>query len=199
MEAEPSRASESDRRLSSLDALLRQLHSDPAEAGEKYLRLHEKLVSYFEFQGFREGVDLADQVLDRVSRRLNEGEDIERLNAYSLGVARLVALEARQQQARAGRELREFVRISSAGGSVQKEQSLCCLDGCLARLPAESKALILAYYSGDRGERIQNRKRMARQFGIRPAALRNRALRLRAELETCLKRCLRAGNGDRLK
>jgi len=180
---------------SALDELLRRLHSDPAEAGEEYLRLHDKLVSYFEFERCRNAADLADEVLDRVSRRLKEGENIERLSAYSLGVARLLRLETRQHEALVDHKLREFTRIPGSSSSDQ-EPALNCLDGCLQRLPDESGALILAYYSGERGERIENRKRLAQQLGMQPATLRNRALRLRSNLENCLRRCLRGGGSD---
>ena len=61
----------------------------------------------------------------------------------------------------------------------------------MSRLPAENRSFILAYYAGDHAERIESRKRLASHLGIDAAALRNRALRLRGNLEICLKRCLR--------
>lgn len=125
-----------------------------------------------------------------MARRLNVGDDIEHLGAFALGVARVVVREARQHEVEAGRKLQEFVRVSAGAGPVQDESALNCLEGCLARLAPESRALILAYYSGNRGERIENRKRLAAGLGVQPVALRNRALRLRAHLEKCLKGCL---------
>jgi DNA-directed RNA polymerase specialized sigma24 family protein len=173
-----------------LDRLLRQFDPDPEEAGERYLRLREKLVSYFEIERLARAEELADETLDRLARRVSQGEEIHKLSAYALGVARLVALETRQREAESARKLREFARISG-GANEAREPGLQCLDCCLEKLPAESRALILAYYREDRGARIEQRKKMAEQFGLNAAALRNRALRLRANLEVCLKRCLR--------
>lgn len=180
---------------SALERLLRRLHHDPAAAAEGYLRLRDKLVSYFEFECFPNADELADEVLDRVSRRLSTGDDVEHLGAFALGVARLVAREARQHEVETARKLREFVRVSAGAGlgqdrPIKDESALNCLDGCLAALAPESRALILAYYSGDRSERIENRRRLAASLGVEPAALRNRALRLRAQLEKCLISCL---------
>jgi len=51
------------------EKLLRCFHSDRAEADKAYLRLRDKLVSYFEFSRCRPAEDLADEVLTRVGRR----------------------------------------------------------------------------------------------------------------------------------
>ena len=176
-----------------LDDLLRLLHPEPSEAAEQYLRLHDKLVSYFEFERLAHPEELADDVLDRLARRLGQGEEVVRPGAYALGIARLVALETRQKEIKADGRMREFVRISGGNPSAN-EPALACLDGCLGKLPAESTALILAYYAGDHNARIENRRRLAMQFRIDAAALRNRALRLRSNLDTCIRRCIRAKN-----
>src|SRR2546430_9912870 len=42
--------------------------------------------------------DLADEVLDRVARRLNEGEQVERPISYTLGVARRVLIETKRKE-----------------------------------------------------------------------------------------------------
>ncbi len=60
------------------------------------------------------------------------------------------------------------------------------LDPCLKKLPAESRALIVEYYSGKGGALIEARRQMALRLGLSTNALRNRALRLRRELEECI-------------
>jgi len=187
----PKRNGENALNQRALDGLLRHLHPEPAEAAEQYLLLHDKLVSYFEFERLAQPEELADEVLDRMARRLNQGEEVVRPGAYALGVARLVALETRHKEITVDGRMREFVRISG-GNPSPNEPSLACLDGCLEKLPAESSALILAYYSGDHHARIENRRRLAIRLGIDGAALRNRALRLRDNLESCVKRCVRS-------
>lgn len=175
-----------------LEDLLRRLHTDPSQAAEEYLKLHDKLITFFEFQKCANPEDLADEVLDRVARKLNQGEPIDRPGAYSLGVARLVVLETRRQEIDARSKSLQVARVFEGNGSSERERSLSCLDHCLTKLPAESRSLILAYYSGDRQARIENRKHIAAGLGIDAVALRNRALRLRANLETCVKRCFRS-------
>jgi DNA-directed RNA polymerase specialized sigma24 family protein len=186
--------SQSDSRLTqkALEDLLGRLHSDPSQAGEEYLRLHDKLVSYFEFEKCAGPEDLADEVLDRVARKLNQGERIDRVGAYCLGVARLVALETRREEIDAKRKFRQIARVSEENGPSEKELCLSCLDHCLTKLPVESRSIILGYYSGDRRARIDNRKSLAADLGLEAAALRNRALRVRGNLETCMKRCFRS-------
>jgi DNA-directed RNA polymerase specialized sigma24 family protein len=181
-----------------LDNLLHRLHSDHTQAAEEYLRLHDNLASYFEFEKCADPEDLADEVLDRVARKLNQGEQIDRLGAYSLGVARLVALESRREEIDAKRKSRQIARVTEESRSSETERSLSCLDRCLTKLPAESRSIILGYYSEDHRERIENRKNMAADLGIEAVALRNRALRLRANLQICMKRCFRSHGGSGL-
>jgi len=50
-----------------------------------------------------------------------------------------------------------------------------CLRRCLGQLSAENRELILAYYQGDKGDKIRNRKGLTQLFGLRSSTLRMRA------------------------
>src|SRR5271154_647155 len=76
-----------------LSRLLAKLNPDPERAGMTYEELRRRLILFFRLKRPHEAEDLADQVLDRVARRLSEGVEMERIEFYSLGVARFVLRE----------------------------------------------------------------------------------------------------------
>jgi DNA-directed RNA polymerase specialized sigma24 family protein len=178
------------------ERLLDSLAADRDVAAERYSRLRLALIDFFTFESCPFPEDHADEVLMRVARRLSEGERIERLPAYVLGVARVLAKELAGRARREESKLREFARLAAQEKSPANEGPLRCLDQCLDQLPAESRELILAYYSAEPDRRIAARKKMAERYGIEPVALRNRALRVRQKLESCVAQCLR-NRGDR--
>ena len=73
-------------------------------------------------------------------------------------------------------------------GAPLEEYEAKCLEACFQEmLTPDEREFLLQYYEGDRQVRIQSRQRMAARLGIGLNALRNRALRLREKLETCLR------------
>src|ERR1041384_5859496 len=75
------------------DRLLLVLDGDSEAAGQKYNLLRRNLVRYFEGRGCQFAEDHADEAVNRVAKRLGEGEDIRDINGYAYGVARLLLLE----------------------------------------------------------------------------------------------------------
>jgi hypothetical protein len=53
-------------------------------------------------------------------------------------------------------------------------------------LSSDNRDLILQYYQGEKGEKIQNRKKLLEQLGVPVNNLRMRALRLRERLQSCV-------------
>lgn len=179
---------------SSLVQLLQQFDADPDRAAVRYNRVREKLIHYFMLERCALPADHADEVLDRVARRISEGETILSIDAYVAGVARLVAREVRKEAFRAEEQLRLAASTPAAAG---QDEALSCLEAALEELPPETRAFILAYYSGDGQDRIENRKRMAQELGTGLNALRNRALRLRGNLQAAVQECLERGRDKR--
>jgi DNA-directed RNA polymerase specialized sigma24 family protein len=174
--------------------LLASFSEDPDRGAELYVHVQRKLVRYFRLNGCVDEEKLADEVLDRFARRLCEGERVERPISYVLGIARRVLLETKPLRI-AG--IPEIERVSAPG--VADNEGIGCLERCLDELPPESRALLLEYYSAEAVERIRLRQRMADRMGLSLNALRNRALRLRRNLEVCIENCLdpdRANDGD---
>jgi RNA polymerase sigma factor (sigma-70 family) len=174
------------------DLLLAKLDADRDIAARKYETLRAKLVKYFECRSCLVPEELADDTINRVTRRLYEGCEIWATEpaSYFYGVARNVLKE---YWASPEREFTTLESLSPHGhpykpSAVEDEQAdlednLSGLAACLDQLPPESRELILSYYQGDKCERIRHRKQMAEQLGIPPNALRIRVHRIRERLE----------------
>src|SRR4051812_38830232 len=65
--------------------LIAFLAPDPDRAAELYLVMHAKLVTYFEHRNSLDPVQHADEVFDRVSRKLAEGVEISNPMSYCYG------------------------------------------------------------------------------------------------------------------
>lgn len=175
-----------------LDKLLDQFSTNREEAGRHYEVMRIKLVRYFEWRKCASSEDLADETINRVARRIDEGENIFNLPAYFSTVARLVFMESLRQHERNAVPLDEIPETSSRQPfeNEQREARLHCLDHCLDKLPVESRMLILKYYREEKRAKIDRRRQLAESLGIPLNALRIRAHRLRIILEHCVRDCL---------
>ena len=172
-------------------ALLSRLGPNAEQAGAAYEHLRRALVSFFAWRGAATPEECADETLDRLARRLDEGVPVDDLSRFARGIARLVLLEHwRRSEARSV----PFEDLGSAlppASETPDEAVPGCLERCLGDLPAGGRDLVLRYYAADSGrDRIDGRKRMARALGVTESALRNRAQRLRDRLERCILSCL---------
>jgi RNA polymerase sigma factor (sigma-70 family) len=175
------------------DKLMARMESAAEAPGDRYLRARRNLVRFFEGRRSRFAEEQADETLNRVARRLDEGAEIQNFEAYLYGVARLVMLEAIDERARERKAFSEVpLRLVQPGQAEGEETGarLDCLSRCLERLPPDGRALIVQYYQGERRAKIENRQKLADSLGIPLQALRARALRLREKLEACVSACL---------
>lgn len=174
------------------ECLLASLDADREQAGQKYVRLRLKLVKYFEWRGAAFPDREADVTINRVARRIAEGQEIHNLNAYAHGVARLVFSEWRRayQKEREAFGSAPPVEAQEPEAGLDAEAQSACLDRCLRALPEETRALILGYYEEEKGRKIERRKRLAARLGIPLNALRIRAHRIRVGLEACMHECV---------
>lgn len=174
----------------SLARFLSLLDEDPARAGEQYEIWRRKLVKLFEWRGSATPEDLADTTLNRLARKIDEGEAIRNFAGYVGGTARLVWLEALKEQER-GRGALEELRVLIPHSSQPDSQRVECFESCLESLPTESRVLILDYYREERGRKIELRKQLAAKMGMPLNALRIRAHRIRVQLEKCVENCMK--------
>lgn len=170
----------------SFDLLLERL-GQGGEGALGYERLRIRLVALCRVRFPAQAEALADEVLDRLARRLAEGTAIDNLAGYALGIARLLMLEEGNRQQKHRRAAIETAREIMDQSEPEPDPILPVLQSCLEALGADSAAFILEYYGADGGvNRIERRQRLAQASGVSLNALRNRALRIRLSLEKCV-------------
>jgi DNA-directed RNA polymerase specialized sigma24 family protein len=178
-----------------LTAVLALFASDPERAGVRYEAVRVRLIRFFAWQGVLEAEECADETIDRLARRLSEGERIHSSDParYAQGVARNVLREHRAREARDTQHRSLWPRDALAPPPEAETPRAACLERCLGALAAEDRRLVLEYYQGSGGERIAHRREMAARLGVAVPALRVRMHRLRLRLEACVSAC--AGTG----
>ena len=169
--------------------LLSALDPDPERAGERYEQLRQKLVSLFKWRGSTTPDELADETLNRLARKIDEGEVIRNFSNYAGGMARLVWLEDLKRQERTQNAFEKF-GVASLGPAPADLLRAECFESCLESLSTESRSLILDYYREEKGAKIELRKQLAAKLGMPLNALRIRAHRIRVQLEKCVADCV---------
>jgi len=171
-------------------ALLSRLGPDAERAGAVYEHLRRALVSFFAWRGAATPEECADETLDRLARRLDDGVVVEDVAPFARGIARLVLLEHWRRSEARGVSLDGLGSGHPVTPEPPDEVLSECLSRCLSELAPESRDLILEYYVAEGRRRIEARKHIAQALGVSESALRNRAQRLRDRLERCLTLCL---------
>ncbi len=172
------------------DKLLITFDADRETAGRKYLEIRNNLTRFFEWRGCSFPEDHADETINRMAKRVFEGEAILNHSGYAMGVARLLLLEINKGRQREQSALAEIGAAPDVFVPEDDDESrLTCLRSCLQTLSPDNRELILQYYQGDKGEKIENRKKLLDRLGIPVNTLRMRALRLRERLQACVEEC----------
>ncbi len=179
------------------ETLLASLDSNREHAGHKYENLRHKLIEFFEARGSSTPADYADEVINRVARKVEEGEKVQDLNRYSYGVARLLFMETLRVRRTESLvvDLAPVPQIAVNGEELEsrrqeQERRLQCLEVCLSKLSAANRAFIVEYYREEKGVKIEQRKRQAEALKLSLNALRLRASRTKAELGDCVNSCI---------
>jgi DNA-directed RNA polymerase specialized sigma24 family protein len=168
--------------------LLERLHADAEQAAEEYERLRRGLVKFFDWRGVWPPDECADEVFDRLARKL-EDTAVQDVAKYAHGIARLVALERRRRPAFSSIDDIQPLTLVAPAPVDDAHPLQDCFERCLAELPEENRQLLLGYYEGERSAKISNRRRLASTLGVTEAALRSRVQRLRDRLEQCVQSC----------
>lgn len=174
-----------------LDGFLATLDRDREKAGEKYEYIRLRLLKYFQWCGSDVPDIDADETINRVTRRIYEGQDVYNLTGYIYGVAKLVHAESlKQRNRRRALEEESFIELSSIGVEVEVANYQDCLERCLGCLSDEEREVITEYYRYKKTEKIDCRKRLAAKLGISMNTLRVKMHRQRMNLEACVEKCL---------
>lgn len=173
------------------DGFLATLDGDREKAGEKYEYIRLKLLKYFQWCGSDVPDIDADETINRVTRKIDEGEDIYNLTGYIYGVARLVHAESvKRRNRRLALDEGSLIELPSTGVKVEMANYQQCLERCLGGLNEEDREVIIEYYRYKRTEKIDCRKRLAAKLGLSLNALRVKVHRQRQNLEACVQKCL---------
>lgn len=175
------------------DKLLNRFSTNREAAGIEYETTRRKLVRFF----LSRSVDLADvyadETINRVARRIDEGQNIDNLRGYFYGVAQMVFKEIYKDKERAAVAIDDAPVQRLAQKAVEPNDPdlrLLCFDRCLESLAPESRQLILEYYEEEGRAKIVRRQQLADRLRIPLNALRIRAHRIRVGLEECIQSCL---------
>jgi hypothetical protein len=185
------------------EALLDALDADREISSKKYTALHERLVRFFQWNNVEEADALADETLDRLARRIASDRSsvagvttdaVKEPEKFAAGIARLLLHEHWRQLQRhdqAMQSMKQHDWMAHSAMQQETEALASVLDECLRTLPAPQRELIQKYYGAEGQNQIESRKRLANQYKISLNALRNRAMRIRAELEERAAQALR--------
>jgi len=164
------------------------LGPDPETASRKYESIRTRLIIMFRARRCHCAEDLADVTFERVLRKLPDlitgftGDPAR----YFYGVAKKVFLEYQRQITI---DYRRFqISLPTNIGNPDLENMLQQLDEALSIIPESDRELILRYYTDSGKNKINHRRVLAAQFGLRPSALRLRVFRIRREIRDYISR-----------
>ncbi|MBL8151785.1 MAG: RNA polymerase sigma factor [Blastocatellia bacterium] len=181
------------------DKLLLQLHPNRESAAKEYESVRVKLVKFFEYRSCAFAEEYADETINRVVKKIELGEVIEKPSSYFLAVAQNLFKEYKRKGKRAAESI-ETIPYSALPTIdplkeerlktevLDQEQLLERLRNCLSKLPLADRELIMNYYENSGKVGIENRKLIAQATGLSLSHLRIRIHRLRAKLEECIKK-----------
>lgn len=170
--------------------LIAFLAPDPDRAAELYLVMHAKLVTFFEHRNSPDPVQHADEVFDRVSRKIAEGAEINNPMSYCYGVARMLQKELYKEAERNREAFDGFYSECGSNESGEEEElTATCLDKCLGQLPEDERQRLLDYYEGSARARIERRQKMAKLLNVTLNGLRIDIFRSRMRLQQCTNKC----------
>ncbi|HXI25107.1 MAG TPA: hypothetical protein VNG71_14685 [Pyrinomonadaceae bacterium] len=167
------------------DQLLGWLDPDRERAGQLYEKIRWRLIAILASRGCSQAEELADETIDRVSRRVADvrATYVGDPAIYFLGVMNNVHHEYLKRP-----PLPRLVERADEADT--KERVHLCLDSCLSRLAPHARQIIEQYYAEDKRTKINLRKRIAAMLGVSRSNLRLRALRIRAKLQECIQQCM---------
>jgi DNA-directed RNA polymerase specialized sigma24 family protein len=171
------------------DALLDWLDSDREQAGIKYEEIRARLVKIFTGRGCIDAEDLADETINRVTRRLStiKEEFTGDPTRYFFGVANKIYMEYMRRKPPQPSPF-------PPPDSKQMELEYRCLEHCIDSLSEENRYLLLKYYGAEGRSKVEQRTKLAEELGIAPNALRIRAYRIRQGLQECVEKCIEGAN-----
>lgn len=165
---------------------LEWLSPDRDRAGDEYERLRFRLCTFFSQRQCGFADELADETINRVILKVSE-EKIESKIAYCYGVAKNIYRESLRKQ----RTHLDIADVTIAAKEPEEPSfSSECLDQCLAKLPSDSRTLLLDYFSEAKLAKIELHRRISETLQTTQTALRMRVMRTKQKLKICVQECM---------
>jgi DNA-directed RNA polymerase specialized sigma24 family protein len=159
---------------------------------ERYQSLWGKIDYFLERRGCQDHEDGADETISRVTSLLpQEREKIKSIQAFCLGVARLVSYEYLRMQAKIEQLPEDYItnpplRLATYIDDEEKARSdemFECMSDCFSKLPLEDQELMRRYVESGR----DGRQKIAEELGVSLKALQERRIfSIRKRLRQCL-------------
>jgi RNA polymerase sigma factor (sigma-70 family) len=169
------------------ELLLAWLSNDREVAGELYEKIRQGLIRFFYFKGCRNGEDLADETISRVTKKLTSLDLSTETKPAAIfyGFAKNIVFEEFKKEKREGL-LDENI---AATNQTYKETNFRCLDNCLLELPQTERDIVTRYYSRDKSEKYDQRRELASEYGISIELMYVKLHRIRKRLRVCIENC----------
>ncbi len=170
------------------EKMLLWLDADREIAGRKYEAIRLRLIKILNYRGCFQAEELADEVFDRVNRKIDaitvnyEGNPVH----YFLNVANKIYLE----QSRKPKSVELPENLTWFNEEEKFHPQFECLKKCLQTLPAEKRGFIVNYYEEDKKAKIDSHKRLAESAGLDVKSVHSQAFRLRVRLQKCVLECV---------
>jgi RNA polymerase sigma factor (sigma-70 family) len=163
------------------ELFLSRLEPELPSSSERYLRLRNKLIKFFQWKHCKDPEGLADETIGRTVKNLYAGDQIDKPSSYVYAVATNIFREYVRREARLSE-----IHDSSEPGFEESDAFGDCARHCFDKLSDDKKALLEQYYSDEEG-----RGEMAGRLGVSLAGLRTRIHRIRAEARECYQKCIK--------
>jgi|SRR5689334_7795609 len=180
----------------SFEEILAWLDPDPQVGATMYVQLYNDLAKTFRWRGCSDPEGLADEVFDRVAKKVHQVRPtyVGNPRFYFLAVANNVFKE-NLKKVKTQVSLDDDELLKPTATKSEEDDTLEmheCLQSCLPKLSPENRKLIVTYYAKEKQAKIDNRSELAQQLGISIETLRVRVYRIRLSLQRCIERCLKA-------
>ncbi len=176
-------------------ALLDWFSADRDEAGRQYEMIREGLIRFFRFRGCADPATLADETINRVASKistLDSSKEVKTIT-YFYGFAANVFREYLRKTKNRETQFTPEITLPSQkyellDSSVTEHD---CLEDCLTKISGEERLLVTQYYSLEKSEKFEMRRKLAEKANLKLPALHTKVFRIRGVLRECIHDCLK--------
>lgn len=178
--------------------LLNWFSANREEAGQEYEKIRNGLIRFFYFKGCADAESLADETFNRVAAKLSALDLSKKIKPANVcyGFASKIFLEyinGKNNEIEFNADFSTPALTEEAATEPEKRRQKC-LTKCLVRLTAEESDLIVGYYSLEKSEKVNQRKKMADKLNVKSGALHVKVHRVRKILRKCVEKCAAENN-----